>query len=635
MNQSWKPDLGAHLLGEGRCRFRVWAPKARQVEVEILEPREVRLCLDAAEGGYHEGVAEGVEAGSLYFYHLDGGPGLADPASRLQPLGVHGPSQVIEPHYDWQDGGWRGIPLSRSVLYEIHVGTFSREGTFDGVIPQLDRLVDLGVTAVELMPVAQFPGERNWGYDGVLPFAVQRSYGGPECLKKLVDACHGKGLAVVLDVVYNHLGPEGNYLAEFGPYFTDRYRTPWGLALNFDGPDSDAVRHYFVENALSWVTEYHLDGLRLDAVHAIADSSERPFLADLGEALDRQEEALDRHLLTFAESDLNTLLFLRSREHGGCGLEAQWTDDFHHSLHTLLTGERDGYYSDFGSAGQLAKSYREGFVYTGQYSPYRRRHHGVPAHRIAPQRHVVCLQNHDQVGNRKAGERIAALVPFEALKLGAAAYLLSPFTPLIWMGEEYGETAPFPYFVHHSDEALIEAVRHGRQEEFAAFGWQGEIPDPQAAATFESARLDPARGAGSDSGEHRVLFELYRELLRLRREEPALADPSKERIEAGAREAGRVVWVRRWTGRPPGPASTAEESGEAESLLLLSFGEGETELALPLPEGTWSKRLDTADPRWGGPGSPLPDRLECRAEPGADAEVRLRLAARSAALYVR
>lgn len=434
--------LGAASLGDGRCRFTVWAPAAEKVEVRLLTPRPRVATLDRGGQGYHHGVLEGVERGSLYVYRLDGGPERADPASRSQPQGVHGPSEVVDPQFPWEDVSWVGPRLQDYILYELHVGTFTREGTFDAIIPHLTDLRELGVTAIELMPVAQFPGTRNWGYDGVFPFAVQDSYGGPAGLKRLVNACHREGLAVVLDVVYNHLGPEGNTLGDFGPYFSERYRSPWGPALNFDGPGSDEVRRFFIENALAWITDYHVDALRLDALHAILDLSAYPFLAELAAAVRERAARLHRRVYLIAESDLNDPKLVRPPEVGGYGLDAQWNDDFHHALHALLTGERTGYYEDFGTVAHLARAFTEGYVYTGQYSVYRRRRHGVPARALPAHAFAVFAQNHDQVGNRMRGERLSALVPFEALKLAAAVVLLSPYLPLLFMGEEYGETAP-------------------------------------------------------------------------------------------------------------------------------------------------------------------------------------------------
>ena len=577
--------MGATYLGDGRCRFLVWAPLAEQVELHLVSPREEMVPLQRGERGYASAVVEGVEPGSRYFYRLHGQQDFPDPASRFQPQGVHGPSQVAQPHFAWDDGQWSGLPLSDYVIYELHVGTFTPEGTFDAVIPYLDELKELGLTALELMPVAQFPGGRNWGYDGVYPFAVQNSYGGPEGLKRLVNACHQRGLAVVLDVVYNHLGPEGNYLANYGPYFTERYRTPWGPALNFDGPDSDEVRRFFIDNALFWSSEYHLDALRLDALHAIVDLSPQPFVAELAATVRRDRARWNRKFYLMAESDLNDVRLVRSPALGGYGLDAHWNDDFHHALHTLLTGEQTGYYADFGRVEQLAKAWREGFIYSGEYSPYRRRRHGSSSRDIAAERLVVFGQNHDQIGNRLGGERLSQLVSFEALKLAAGVVLLSPFLPLLFMGEEYGEVAPFWYFVSHSDPALIEAVRKGRQEEFAAFQWPGEPPDPLDEATFVRARLDHSLRR---AGKHRVLLDFYREALRLRRELHLLTGLGRQDRDVQAYEQEKVLRVRM--------------NGELiQTLILFSFGQEPLDLSLFWPEGGWHKRLDSADGRWGGP----------------------------------
>jgi maltooligosyltrehalose trehalohydrolase len=595
----WEPTLGAIDLGNGRCRFRVWAPAAERVEVEIQGPQSRFLSLEPSGDGYFSAEGQGVGPGDYYLIHLDGKEGRPDPASRFQPEGVHGPSMVVDRSFAWTDADWQGLPLPAFVFYEIHVGTFTTEGSFEAVIPHLDRLRDLGVTAIEIMPVGQFPGSRNWGYDGVQLFAVQNSYGGPEGLKRLVDACHERGLAAVLDVVYNHLGPEGNYLSELGPYFTARYKTPWGLALNYDGPNCDPVRAFFIENALHWIAEYHFDGLRLDAVHAIADASERPFLQELGTAVRELADRLGRPVYLFPESDLNTLLFLRPADRGGCGHHAQWTDDFHHCLHTLLTGERSGYYQDFGSLAQMAKAMDGGFVYTGQPSAYRRRRHGVPADEIEAWRHIVCAQNHDQVGNRMHGERLTGLVSFESLKLAAGAVILSPFLPLLFMGEEYGEPAPFLYFVSHSDEDLVESVRTGRKEEFSGFLWQGEPPDPQAVETFERSRLHQSL---RELGRHRVLEDLYRKLLQLRKTAPALAHLAKDAVTATPLEDRNLLLVRRFR---PGPAAVSEV------LIVLSFADERSEPArLQIPEGNWIKVLDSADERWGGPGGRIPESVE-------------------------
>jgi maltooligosyltrehalose trehalohydrolase len=550
--------------------------------------------MQPVERGYHEAEVVDVEPGSLYFYRLDGEKERPDPASRSQPQDVHGPSQLVDLRFAWQDMDWVSPSLADYVIYELHVGTLTPEGTFDAVISHLNHLSELGVTAVELMPVGQFPGSRNWGYDGVYPFAVQRSYGGPDGLWRLVSACHKAGLAVILDVVYNHLGPEGNYLADYGPYFTDRYRTPWGLALNLDGPGSDEVRGFFVENALYWVTEFHVDALRLDALHAIIDHSAVTFVEELGEAVHKRAEELNRRVYVFAESDLNDARLVRPRELGGCGLDALWNDDFHHALHTLLTGERAGYYQDFGSLSHLGRAFEQGFVYAGDYSLYRQRRHGNSSADVPATRFVVFAQNHDQVGNRMLGERLSQLVPFEALKLAAGVVLLSPFIPLLFMGEEYGEVAPFQYFTSHSDHGLIEAVRRGRRQEFSAFAWQGEPPDPQDESTFLRCKLDHTL---SGRGHHRVLREFYKQLMRLRRELPALASLSKERMEASGSHEDRVLRLRRW-----------EE--DSETLAVFNFGDSLAHVLLNVPGGPWRKILDSEDERWLGRGGLAPDTLQ-------------------------
>jgi maltooligosyltrehalose trehalohydrolase len=588
--------LGATYLGEGRCQFNVWAPLVQKVEVHVSFPHELLVPLHSAERGYHRGVVEGMKPGALYLYLLDVGKERPDPASRYQPNGVHGPSQVVDSSFPWDDEGWSGIPLESYLIYELHVGVFTGEGTFEAIIPRLDELKDLGITAVELMPVAQFPGKCNWGYDGVYPFAVQSSYGGPGGLKNLVNACHHRGLAVILDVVYNHLGPEGNYLADFGPYFTDRYRTPWGPAINFDGPYSDEVRRFFIENALYWTTEFHIDALRIDAVHAILDFSAKPFLEELAVAVHERAGQLDRHIHLFAESALNDTRIVRSHELGGYGLDAQWNDDFHHALHTLLTDERDGYYQDFGEFRHLVKAFREGFVYSGQHSAYRARRHGNSSREIPAYRFVVSAQNHDQIGNRMLGERLARLVSFEALKLAAGAVMLSPYIPLVFMGEEYCEESPFLYFVSHSDPHLIEAVQRGRKEEFQAFQWQGEPPDPQSSETFLQCKLRWDQRYG---GKYDILFRLYKQLIYLRKSMPALAHLDKERLEISGMEGERLLLFRRW-------------HDSSQVFCVMNFNRSNGELPTNLPIGKWKKVIDSSERTWEGPGTLLPKVIEDR-----------------------
>ncbi len=593
MSEERQPSLGCTFLGNNRCEFLVWAPRASKVEIHLLGPEEKVAPMQPQERGYHYALLGDVEPGSLYFFRMHDKE-RPDPASRFQPHGAHGPSAVVDSRFHWTDNKWKGLRLDQLVFYELHVGAFTPEGTLDAIHARLEELVNLGVTAIELMPVAQFPGSRNWGYDGVYPFAVQNSYGGPPALKRLVNACHERGLAVVLDVVYNHLGPEGNYLPEFGPYFTDHYRTPWGKAINFDDADSDEVRRYFIENALYWITEFHVDGVRLDAIHVIVDSSARPFLEELGTAVHEQGRALGRLVHVIPENDHNDSRTVRPRENGGLGLDAQWCDDFHHALHSLLTRERSGYYADFGSVGHLAKALEEGFVYSGQYSAYRRRHHGNSARDVPAKRFIVFAQNHDQVGNRKLGERLSKLASFEHLKLAAGVTLLSPFLPLLFMGEEYGEEAPFLYFVDHSDPSLVEAVREGRKKEFSSFEWTSEPPDPQGEAAFLGSKL---HWEARNTGCHRTLYEFYKELIRLRCRVPALTSPSIQKVRTIAHEAERVLISMR-----------IHDHGQA--LAVFHFGGKSARLSVPCGLGDWSKKLDSADPRWRGDGSLAPHQLE-------------------------
>ena len=510
---------------------RVWAPLARNVEL-VLASGERHPMVRADEllgAGWH--VAPGVDLAGAdrYGFSLDHGPARADPRSASQPCGPEGLSEVIDHHrFEWSDLSWRGFHLASAVIYELHVGTFSQEGTFDAVATRLDHLVDLGITAIELMPVAEFPGERGWGYDGVNLYAAHHAYGGPDALKRLVDACHKRGLAVILDVVYNHLGPSGNYLGEFGPYFTDRHQTPWGQAINFDGPGSDEVRRFVTDNAVQWLADYHLDGLRLDAVHAIFDSSAVHILEQLASTVAELSAATGWRRWLVAESDLNDPRIVKSCQVGGFGLDAQWLDDFHHSLHCLITGERGGYYSDFGRVEDLATSLQHGYVYSGRYSAVRDRSHGRTTAGLAGWSFVGFAQNHDHVGNRAVGDRLSANVSVGSLKIAAALTILAPFIPMVFQGEEWAASTPFAYFTDHTDRALGDAVREGRRNEFASFGWDPlAVPDPQDPATFEASRL---RWDETDQSEHRDVLEWYRSLIRLRRSVPELADGRMDRV---------------------------------------------------------------------------------------------------------
>ncbi|MDD3845249.1 MAG: malto-oligosyltrehalose trehalohydrolase [Syntrophorhabdaceae bacterium] len=589
--------IGAFPAGDGSTTFRVWAPFARTVSVEIgTGSGSRRATLLPTRRGYFQGRMDAAGDGDLYRYIVDGDHRLPDPASRSQPEGVHGPSRIVDhSSFSWDDNGWRGLPIEEYIIYELHVGTFTYEGTFEAVAGCLDHFKELGVNAVELMPVSQFPGSRNWGYDGTFPFAPQNTYGGPSGLKGLVNACHDHGLAVILDVVYNHLGPEGNYLTRFGPYFTDRYRTPWGDAMNFDGALSDEVRHYFIENALEWFTDYHVDALRLDAIHGIFDLSARTFLQELVETVASAITGEPKAYL-IAESDLNDIRVVTPRESGGIGFDAQWNDDFHHALHALLTGERRGYYLDFGTIGGMAKSFREGYVYTGQFSRYRGRTHGSPSRHRPARQFVVFSQNHDQVGNRPGGERLGSLVDPDRLRMAATAVLMSPTIPLLFMGEEYGETAPFQYFVSHGDDELIKAVRTGRTEEFAGFHSGAEVPDPQAEETFLRSKTD--RGLRFKK-PHDLIFAFYRHLCGLRR------SLRMWEITDG--------WpaVEYQDDRAPVCVTMSLDSGDI--ACFFNFNERGASLASPLHEGSWLKIVDTLSPQWGGSGETAPARISARA----------------------
>jgi maltooligosyltrehalose trehalohydrolase len=584
--------LGATPLGGGRCRFAVWAPNCERVEVALEAPDTRAVPMERGANGYFTATVEGIEPGARYRYRLDGDKLRPDPASRFQPEGVHSPSAVVDPAFPWGDAAWRGLPLERLVIYELHTGTFTPAGTFDAAVPYLDDLKELGITAIEIMPVAQFPGTRNWGYDGVGLFAAQNSYGGPDGLRRLVDACHRRGLAAILDCVYNHLGPEGNYLWDYGPYFTDRYHTPWGAAVNYDGPWSDEVRRFFIANALQWLDEFHFDALRLDAIDTIRDSSAYPFLRELADTVHAraEESGIPKYLI--AESDLNDVRVLRSEMPYEFAKDAQWSDSFHHALHVALTGERGGYYEDFTGVADLATAYRRSFVYTGQYSAHRQRRHGNDPLPARGSQFVICTQNHDQVGNRAAGDRLSALVPFAGLKVAAGAMLLAPYIPLLFMGEEYGETAPFQFFTSFGDEALVEAVRTGRRAEFASFAWEGAVPDPHDEATFLRSKLGHLHRQGEE--KHRMLRDFYRELLRLRRDLPALAALDLESLDVAHDAAAKTLTLHRWRGEQHVVACFNFSDSEQIARFNGEYGRAGS--------ARWQPILDSADTRWLGPG---------------------------------
>jgi maltooligosyltrehalose trehalohydrolase len=525
--------------------FGVWAPRAERVDL-VLGKDDRFPMVRAARAGWWELESPFAAPGADYAFALDGGPPRPDPRSRRQPHGVHGPSRVVDPSaFEWTDAGWTGPARAGAVIYELHVGTFTPEGDFDTAIGRLDHLAQLGVDVVELMPVAAFPGGHGWGYDGVALWAVHEPYGGPEGLRRFVDACHGRGIGVLLDVVYNHLGPSGNYLGEFGPYFTDRHQTPWGPAVNLDDAGSDEVRAYIVENALHWLRDYHLDGLRLDAVHALADTRAVHVLEELSTAVDRLAARLGRSLVLIAESDLNDPRIITLRERGGMGVHAQWNDDFHHALHSLLTGERHGYYADFGTIGALAKTLTGAYFHDGTWSSFRGRGHGRPVNTalLAGNSFVGFLQDHDQIGNRALGDRIAASLSPGRLRIGAALLLTAPFTPMLFMGEEWGADTPWQYFTDHPEPDLGRAVREGRRREFSRHGWAAEsVPDPQDPETFARSRLDWDEIRAEP---HRGLLDWYRLLIALRHAEPDLADPALAELRVALDETARWFVLRR------------------------------------------------------------------------------------------
>lgn len=561
---------GALASSEGNVVWRIWAPFSKTVSLVTFacddkhsphkkDHREVAMLSE--EFGYFSHQEANVPEGLRYYYKLDDGREFPDPTSRWQPEGVHGPSAVFFPTvHRWKDAAWRGVAREDLIIYELHVGTFTPEGTFEAIIPRIGELRDLGVTALELMPVAQFPGERGWGYDGAYSYAAQNSYGGPHALQRLVDAAHQSGMAILLDVVYNHLGPEGNYSGKYGPYYTDRHHTPWGGAINYDGPHCDPVRRFVIDNARMWIRDFHLDGLRLDAIQTIFDLGASPVIAEVQAEVQIEASLQNRIVHVIAETNQNDVRQLLPADGGGWELSGVWSDDFHHSLHALLTGERDGYYEDFGLPEQLVKTYNHVFVHDGSYSTFHRHRRGSRVGPLDRTHFIVATQNHDQIGNRALGDRLATILTPEAQRLSAALLLLSPCTPLLFMGQEYGETHPFPFFCSFGDPELAEAVRLGRRREFAdlAFEWKIEIPDPQAVETFESAKLTWAWPEGSLQEKIR---RLYRDLLTARREWPALRD--RRHCHAGLLE---------------GAITDNEVTGDRAAVIILHRGEKESGL---------------------------------------------------------
>ena len=586
--EAWHLDLGATYLGEDRVVFRVWGPHVLEMKVKIFGQNGVWFCPMAKDAeGYFSCNVSGIRPGDPYLYVLNQKKERPDPASRFQPQGVHGPSEVVDPAaFPWSDREWKGISLEHLILYELHVGTFTKQGTFDAIIPKLPYVKELGVTAIELMPVAQFSGAHNWGYDGVNLFAVQNTYGGPTGLKRLVNACHEAGIGVGLDLVYNHLGPEGNYLHDFGPYFTHRYHTPWGDAINFDGPTSHGVRDFFIQNALFWITEYHVDLLRLDAVQDIYDSGFPHILGQLGTEVKSHARRLGRDVLIIAESDLNDPILIRPRKEGGYELDAQCSDDFHHSVHVVLTGEERGYYQDYARIEDIAKAIKSGFVYDGKYSVFRQMAYGRPTTGIPGERFVISIQNHDQVGNRAFGDRLSTLVSFQAHKIAAVLLFTSPATPLIFMGEEYGETAPFQYFIDHSNEDLVEAIRRARKAHCATFGWD-KISDLKDPRTFEASRLNWDL---VDKNKHRHLLKLYQDLIHFRHSIPGLSRLNRKDFRVYVNE------TERWLALEYSSVDHGTGIG-----VVVSFSKEQNRILLPFQCGkTFQEMFNTECAEYGG-----------------------------------
>jgi maltooligosyltrehalose trehalohydrolase len=550
--------------------FEVWAPRVQTLEVKV---GDCKFALQPGQRGWWSAAVEEAGPGTDYSYIIDGiEPGLPDPRTQWQPHDVHGESRLVDHSaFTWTDKEWQAPPLSTALIYELHLGTFTPEGNLKAAEIHLDYLKDLGVTHVELMPIANFPGKRGWGYDGVDLYAIFNGYGEPDDLKHFVNACHDKGLAVVLDVVYNHLGPVGNYLSKFGPYFTSSHHTPWGDAVNFEEAGATEVRRYLIDNALMWLRDYHMDGLRLDAVHAYVDRSALHFLEEMTREVKRLEATVGRHLYLIAESDLNDPRIVKAEEAGGYGLDAQWSDDFHHALFAVLSGERAGYYADFGTLAQLAKSLRRVFVYDGIYSEYRGRNHGRNVVGLSGHRFVGFVQNHDQIGNRAQGDRISHEAGVGRAKIAAALVLTSPFIPMLFQGEEFGASAPFLYFTDYDDPELGRMISAGRKREFAAFGWSpDQIPDPQDEKTFLRSKL---HWAELNEEPHASLLKWHKDLIKLRRERSELSDGNLNAVEVRFDEKTQWLILERNSLRVAcnlGEAPVELEIGCGAQILLAS-----------------------------------------------------------------
>ncbi|MDP8267026.1 MAG: malto-oligosyltrehalose trehalohydrolase [Candidatus Aceula meridiana] len=592
--------VGSWYREDKSCEFTVWAPSKNSIEVKVLSPQKLTVKLQKNKEGYWHGKVSNILPESIYLYVVDGNLERPDPASFYQAEGVHEPSCIINhSSFQWKDQDWKGVPLEEMIMYELHVGTFTQQGTFDGIIQKLDYLKELGINAIEIMPVSQFPEGRNWGYDGVYPFAVQNTYGGPEKLKRLVDQCHQHDIAVILDVVYNHLGPEGNYLGDFGPYFTRKYKTPWGLAINFDDNNNSGVRNYFIQNALYWFEHFHIDALRLDAIHGIYDFSEKHILKELAEKVEGHSQREGRKHYLIAESDLNDKRIIEPKEEDGYGMDAQWLDDFHHSLRTIIAEDKRGYYCDFGNIKQVVKAYEQGFVYDGEYSEHRKKNFGSSSQHLEPKQFVVFIQNHDQVGNRMMGERLSQLVDSESLKLAAGAMMFSPYIPMLFMGEEFAAETPFLYFISHLDAGLVKAVQQGRKKEFSAFNWHGEPPDPFDRGTYLQSKL---RWASLEDQRHKDMFDFYRKIIQLRKSLSSLRTLTRKGLSVSWNEKDLLVVISR-------------SCGESYTCCYMNFSKSEinathaNQIREPM-----SKVIDSADKKWNGPGTLSPDVVSSSSE---------------------
>lgn len=579
-----KRSVGVNFHDGKEAEVMVWAPLLEKLELVLKEKDEhIRLHKDAF--GYWTTKTSALQPGDRYTFLVEEEQELPDPASLSQPDGVHGPSQAIDVNnYQWQDLSWTNLPLEEYIIYELHTGTFSPAGNFEGVMEKLDHLKELGINAIEIMPVAQFPGNRNWGYDGVFPFAVQHSYGGVVGLQQLVDACHQKGFAVILDVVYNHLGPEGNYFGTYGPYFTNKYNTPWGPAINFDDAYCDAVRNYFIENALMWFRDFHIDALRLDAVHAIKDFSPVHILKEIRQHVDEWVRISGGKHYLIVELDLNDNKFINPIDRCGYGMDAQWIDEFHHSLRVASGGDRHGYYEDFSGITHLAKAYQDAYVYDGIYSAHRKKIFGTTTKQNPGKQFIVFSQNHDHVGNRMMGERSSQLVSFEMQKLMASAIAISPFIPMFFMGEEWSEPSPFLYFVSHTDPHLVQAVREGRKREFAAFYAAGEAPDPISESSFLQSKL---QWELLDKEPHKTLYRYYKELIQLRKTQPALKTLDRQQVKTEVDESKKLLLLQR-------------DHAQQQIYCILNFSKHIQQVSLPSHIQKFEKLIDSSDASWGG-----------------------------------